>query len=59
MVKRIATHHDDIRVLMKFLFKTIGVQSNIERVYRIASLSKPSTKTSALWAGCETVPVLP
>jgi hypothetical protein len=42
IMKKKATHHDDVLVLMKLLFETIGVQNDIEHVYRIASLSKPS-----------------
>jgi hypothetical protein len=37
-----ATYHDDIPVLVKLLFEIIGVHGDIEHVYRIASLSKPS-----------------
>jgi hypothetical protein len=59
IMKKKATHHDDVLVNMKLLFETIGVQGDVEHVYRIARLSKPSATMSVTQANCEAVPMLP
>lgn len=40
-----ATNHDDFPVQMKLLVEMIGVGDDIEHVYRITSLSKPSANS--------------